>query len=85
MMLVQTLLALFLVFQKLQIGSAFRKGYQQTFSDEVFIVDKVVYTPPVHSYLLKTSGEDVPVKFLQPHLTKTKFYFKMWYKTGFAN
>jgi hypothetical protein len=58
---------------RLQIASAFRKGYQQTFSDEIFIVDKVVYTPPVYSYLLKTlSGEDVPGKFLQPQLTKTK-------------
>ena len=49
----------------------FEKSSKAAFSEEVFIVTKVVWTPPVYSYLVSDAqGEQVQGKFLANHLVK---------------
>ena len=47
---------------------AFRKGYKQSFTDEVFEVESLAYfNPPTYS-LIDANGEKIEGKFYQPEL-----------------
>ena len=51
----------------------FKKGYKQSFTDELFRITSVkTFSPPTYS-LADAEGEDIQGKFYEPELTKVKW------------
>jgi hypothetical protein len=50
----------------------FRKGTLPTFTDEIFRVDQIVKTKPVHYYLRDYKGEPIKGRVYGEELTKTR-------------